>query len=513
MRTPSSISRRTPHRFDRLAQLVGRLSEQARAALAERLGIDPRALAALRIALGSLILLDLLLRARSIEAFYTDTGVLPRAALADIYPTISRLSLHALSGTLWWQALLFAIAGCVAVALVLGYRTRLATAASFLLLVSLHIRNPVVLNGGDVVFRRLLLWSCFLPLGRRWSVDAVRRTTARVRGSGRAPTHSPIVGVASAALLLQVVTIYTSNVLFKLEHDVWLSGSAVERALAMEQFSTAVGDLLVQLPLLPELANWMWLGLLASAPLLVLFTGRIRATHATLFAGMHVGMLVTMVLGIFPLVLVAALLVFLPPSVWAAVESRLPVQSTRREGRVARSASDGGHPSISLRRRISSQFATVVVVLLVLLATTWNLAALGVIVIDSPTEPSLSPSDHRWAMFTAPGTTDVQLHYQATLASGDRVDALETASFAPAGTVGAQTGYPTARWRKYLVSLRYDDPAGLDDDLARGLCTRVATDTGRSVESVSMTAAHQPTHVSDRQSGTLYDLGTYECGH
>lgn len=510
MRTPSSLPRRTLHRFGYLTKTVGRLTRQARSALGERLGIDPRALAALRIALGSLVLLDLVLRARSIEAFYTDTGVFPRAALAGSYPAVSRFSVHALSGALWWQALLFLVAGCVAVALVVGYRTRLATVVSLVLLVSLHLRNPVVLNAGDVVFRRLLLWSCFLPLGRRWSLDAVRRTSPQVTGSGRAASHSRIVGVASAALLLQVVTVYTTNVLFKLRSDVWLSGSAVERALAMEKFSMPLGDLLVQLPLL-ELVNWLWLGLLASAPLLVLFTGRARTIHAALFAFVHVGMLVTMALGIFPLVLIAALLVFLPAPVWSTVESRLSVQSSAREGRMGRSATDGGQPPFPLHRRIGSMLPRVFVVLLVVMATAWNLAALGVVAQESPDELSVSPSEQRWDMFASPGTTDLEMHAQATLASGERVDALESASFTPVGTVEAQTGYPTARWRKYLVSLRYDDPAGLDDDLARGLCNRVAADTEQSVESVSITAEHQPTHVSDRQGGTLHDLGTYDC--
>jgi divalent metal cation (Fe/Co/Zn/Cd) transporter len=94
-----------------------------RETLAARFGVDTRALAAVRVAIGSILLVDLLLRVRYIEAFYTRGGVLPRAANAALYPTLSSLSLHALSGAVWLQWALFAAAAVLAVLLVVGYRT------------------------------------------------------------------------------------------------------------------------------------------------------------------------------------------------------------------------------------------------------------------------------------------------------------------------------------------------------------------------------------------------------
>lgn len=512
---PSTTGPVYSHRLDAVCQRSARLRDRIGPVLADRVGIDIRALAALRIALGTLVLVDLALRARSLRAFYTDAGVFPRSALADIYPTLSQFSLHTLSGALWWQALLFLVAATIAIALVLGYRTRFATLLSLVLLVSLHIRNPVVLNAGDVVFRRLLLWSCFLPLGRRWSLDARRKQDADTGKAAPDCPDSRVVTLASAALLLQVATIYTTNVLFKVRSEVWLSGTAVERALAMGKFSTPLADLLVDVPLVLELLNWGWLGLLASAPLLVLATGRLRTLHVALFVSVHVGMLATMAIGIFPLVLLAGMLPFLPTTLWEAVEARLPALPSRMNPRQTRSATDGGQspsgPLCSARRSVA-RITPVVVVLLVAIAATWNLAALGVVALDTPGESTLSPSTQRWDMFAGPGTMDLQMHPTATLDSGERVDALESASFAPNGVVDSFTGYPSARWRKYLVSLRYDDPPGLEEDLATGLCRAVEANTGRSVESVSITAEHQPTRVSDRQTGALHDLGTYECG-
>jgi hypothetical protein len=46
---------------------------------------------------------------------------------------------------------------------------------SFLMLVSVHGRNPTLMQGGDHLMRAMLFWSIFLPLGARWSFDAAGR--------------------------------------------------------------------------------------------------------------------------------------------------------------------------------------------------------------------------------------------------------------------------------------------------------------------------------------------------
>ena len=47
--------------------------------------------------------------------------------------------------------------------LILG--VRLNTVISFVLLVSLHFRAPVLTQGGDMLLVAMLFWSLFLPLG------------------------------------------------------------------------------------------------------------------------------------------------------------------------------------------------------------------------------------------------------------------------------------------------------------------------------------------------------------
>nr|WP_241981555.1 HTTM domain-containing protein [Halorubrum sp. GN11_10-6_MGM] len=348
----------------RLSAAVRRLS----AALAARTAVDTRALAAFRIGLGAILIADLLRRARSLTAFYTDAGVLPRRALFADYS--GAYSLHALSGESWAVASLFAVAGVVALALLVGYRTRLATAVSWLLLLSLQARNPMVLNAGDALLAMLLFWGFFLPLGSRWSVDALRRADAAGgHGGGSASDHGAAAGdsasdadtgrrrgpavatVASMGVLLQILVMYVTNAVHKLEGDLWLGGEAVAYVMQADHFTYHLGNHLGQFPALLRAATFVWVALLFASPLLVVLTGIPRAALASLFVGTHLGMAATMRIDLFPIISVVGFLPFFQTPVWDAAERgldrfgpsetldrwRARLESAGGEARVARS--------------------------------------------------------------------------------------------------------------------------------------------------------------------------------
>src|SRR5689334_14974245 len=137
--------------------------------------IDLRSLAAFRIAVGLILIWDLIMRSRDMTAHYTDEGVLPRTVLMDNYLSLRPyLSVHILHGSLTFQTLMFCIAGLCALAMTLGYRSRPATIACWFLTCSLHARNPLIVHGGDDLLRVMLFWAMFVPLGARWSIDAGR---------------------------------------------------------------------------------------------------------------------------------------------------------------------------------------------------------------------------------------------------------------------------------------------------------------------------------------------------
>lgn len=475
-----------------------------RAALAERVGIDARGLAALRVYVGLLLCVDLLLRARDLRAFYTDSGVLPRAVHAELYPTLARVSLHTLSGALWWQALLFAVAFGFAVALAVGYRTRLSAVVSWLLLASLQARNYYVLNGGDTVLLVVLFVALFLPLGRRWSLDA-RAGDSLPESDGR------VVGFGTAALLTQVVLIYATNAVFKFRSDAWMSGEAVPRVFQVDRFVIFLGEYISEFTALLVAINWLWVAMLVASPLLLLTRRWLRATLVAAFMGAHLAMRLTMDLSIFSEAMVAGLLVFLPPIVWDRIETAVEPYERRLTGWLdARPGLDAAlrppNPVLPARLRGGAARALPVATATVLVVgLLWQVAAVGVVA--TPETSPVEPEDHSWKLF-APNPPAGDGWYVTTgrLASGEEIDVYPHADTGFERPDDIAETYPNARWRKYLTGLRLGSETRVEA-FAEYLC-RTGTDGDERLTEVDIVFVYEDIRTGER---TRHDLGTYRC--
>jgi hypothetical protein len=501
-------------------------------ALARRVGIDVRALAAFRVTLGVLLVADLALRSRNLVAFYTDRGALPRSALRAAAPALSRLSLHAVSGEAWVQALLFALAAVVALALLVGYRTRAATLLSLLLLLSLHFRNPYVLNGGDGVFRRLLVWSVFLPLGGRLSVDALRRRR-RAGGPGsddRADDDSAgdrVANLATAGLLLQVIVVYASNAVLKSRGALWTSGDAIAYVFSLRQLTVLLGDRLAADPVPLRPLGELWFVMLVASPLLILLTGRPRALLVGLFAAMHAGMALFLKLGIFPAVSVVALVPFLPPAVWDAAERRdtgpfrdrasgTGLDPSRWRDRIDWIVPPTGLPGVprsvvawlgGWRRWLGRPLLACMLAFVLL----WNAAALGFVGPPAAVTEFRDPTENRWSMFAPePPRVDGWFVAPAQLESGGRADAWNggPVRWDPPPDVSAT--YPTARWRKYLENVRRED-APLGRPFAAYLCRRWNAAHPTDATAVRVVYVEQSTRLSGPEPTRRVELARRSC--
>ncbi len=273
--------------------------------IVELCGIDLRALAALRITLAVIVLLDLAHRAPDIPTLYGGEGVLPLEA-------VEATSLHTLNGSVVFVAMLFVLHGLCAVMMLVGYHTWLGNALTWFLLVSLHMRNMSVNNSGDHLLTLLLFWGLFLPLGARASLDS---RLARPR----TPVARTVVGVATVALMLQILYPYVFSAIAK-SYEVWVTeGLAIYNALSLDVYTKPAGRLLLRWPRLVEAMSPVtyWFELfgpfLAFVPFL---TPWFRGITALLFIGFHVSLQFSFELSVFAWVCMAMWLVFLPPSFW-----------------------------------------------------------------------------------------------------------------------------------------------------------------------------------------------------
>ncbi|MGB3573549.1 MAG: HTTM domain-containing protein [Phormidesmis sp.] len=286
----------------------------------DRYSLDVRSLALLRIGLALVILTDLLTRAGDLTAHYTDLGVVPRAVLNDGLLKSGYWSLHALSGSPWVQGLLFLVAGLAAIAMLIGYHSRVAVIVSWILLISLHNRNPLLIFAADDVLRAVMFWAMFLPLGAAYSVDRAMNTATR-------PVPLRIFSGATVALMVQQCFIYIFSAVFKTTNtDWWPDGTAVYYSLSYDQYVTALGHFLLRLGPLLTIFTLFTLVLEWVGPLLLwspIKNDVCRMVAIAIFISLHAGFGLTLNLGIFPFLSIFTWLAFIPTSFWESLAERV----------------------------------------------------------------------------------------------------------------------------------------------------------------------------------------------
>ncbi|HBQ99665.1 MULTISPECIES: DCC1-like thiol-disulfide oxidoreductase family protein [unclassified Roseofilum] len=282
-------------------------------------GLDLRSFALFRIGLSLVLIADLLIRSRDIRDLYSNEGVLPTPVLFELLKP-GYWSIHALSGQTIVQALLFSFALLMALGMLVGYRTRLATIASWALLISLHNRHPFVIFAADDVIRALMFWAMFLPLGATYSIDSALN-------SSREKLPKRILTGATFALHFQQCYIYMFSAAFKVSSSIWFpDGDAVYYAFSFDQYATPVAEWGLNFPPLMTLATHATLVIEWLGPLLLFVPFRtpiVRTLTVITFILLHISFGLGFEIGIFPFLSSASWLVFLPSEFWDYLEKRV----------------------------------------------------------------------------------------------------------------------------------------------------------------------------------------------
>jgi len=272
--------------------------------------LDTRSLAAFRIGLGAILLWDLADRLPDLAAHYADDGLFPRQLLEAPFWNLGwHWSLHALSGDVLWQGFLFALAGLAALALLLGWKTRLATLLCWIFLCSLHARNPAVLHGGDALIRVLLYFAIFLPLNARWALDKAASTVGGQR----------VFNIASVGVGFQLMLVYLCSVFFKTGPMWRQSFGGVWYAFNYDFIAKPLAARLTQFPVFLKGLTVVTLMLELLGPLLILVSGRrpwLRMTVVAAFWLLHLGIFMTLSIGSFSVVCMLTWLLLVPAQVW-----------------------------------------------------------------------------------------------------------------------------------------------------------------------------------------------------
>jgi hypothetical protein len=131
----------------------------------------------------------------------------------------------------------------------LGYKTRIFSILSFILIVSFQQRNVNMLSSADLLLRILFMIVMFAPTANVFSLDSL---IARIKGK---PLPRDVSPWAHRLIQIQIAVVYISTVIAKSKGITWLDGSAV-------YYSTRLIDL-TRFPV-PFLLDWKWFLILST---------------------------------------------------------------------------------------------------------------------------------------------------------------------------------------------------------------------------------------------------------
>ncbi|MGB6205800.1 HTTM domain-containing protein [Mycobacterium sp.] len=212
-----------------------------------------------------------------------------------------------------WAALLLS-----SLLLTIGWHSRLAALAVFVLIMSFQHRDPLVWNSGDVAVRIEALVLALSPCGSALSLDQ-----ARSAGIFWSAQQRPQWAVR--LLQVQMSLIYLASALSKIDGSTWPQGTAVSYALRLP-------DLVLLSPphwatnsaLLMNAATWGTLAVELSLAFLV-WNRRLRPWVLAAGVVMHTMIMISIAAGFFTLAMFVLYLAFIPPE----TVQRLPSNAKR----------------------------------------------------------------------------------------------------------------------------------------------------------------------------------------
>ncbi len=340
--------------------------------------LDSRPLGVFRIAFAALLLKDALYRLPLAYDFYSDSGVVPRAALLEL-ARADRFSLMDAMPHAWMAALFFILWAVVAALLLVGCRTRLMTVLSFIILMSVHDRNVYVLTGADTMMRVMSFWMLFVPLGQYYSVDA---WLARRRGK---PLPTTVDAFPVRMMQLQVALVYVFAGLLKLLGDTWREGDALAYVLQLDTmllppgvwFRGVAPDGLLRVLTYGTILVELSFVALVFAPVA---QPPLRLLGLALGAALHLGIGILLSIPDFSLVMLISYLLFLEPE-WIVAAERWLRRRLNRSLPASLPQAVGGNPDAMDSPQVhwtpSRRLLTVFLAVMMLGAIWWNVDYLG----------------------------------------------------------------------------------------------------------------------------------------
>ena len=414
---------------------------------------DLRSLALFRILLGMLVLTDLVFRLPSLVDMYTGEGLFTRELSFQFYDSHFENTWPGFLWSLFWISdspvftySLFGIAAVAAVMMVLGKWTKIATVVCWLMIASLHVRNPMVTSSGDFMFKMMLLWSVFLPLDAKWSLS---RPSAQADKN----TSGQVASIATASYLFQLFVLYFFSGIAKW-NEIWLSGDAMEYVLRLNIYIREFGHWLLQFPGLLKMTSWVTL----IAEVFLIWTLFVawknsfwRLFSMLLFVSFHIGITLSMGIGLFSWICIVAWVPLIPGNVWNRVfRSHNPDSEIIDSVDSEESEASELKPQDKSTMQLASDMFCVVALVITLI---WNIS--NIESFDKLRLPVMEQVGYQLAinqqfqMFGEPPSENPWFVYEGRLPGGKTVDLWTNEEVNHAKPNSGLNRFPRFHWRKF----------------------------------------------------------------
>ncbi len=338
----------------------------------------------------------------------------------------------------WYQQMLLVGLFVAAAGLALGCRPKPCLCVCWLLVISLHTRNPFILYGGDHVLRLLLFWLVLLPWSPQLSQRAVFFSPHEVRQ------------VFSPGLVAQMLMIYVFTALHKSGSDWRVDATALQHALSIQSLRTWIGDIVhgSSPPWLLSLGTHAGLMIEEFGPLAIACLSKAQTPRTLLVLIMmafHLSLALLFKLAFFQAVMIVLWCAFLPPGFWQfwlASRNRCLVTD---------------QPS----HRFPAAWKLLVVAALVSYCLAWNISTLPLAATSTVPSCLQAPGyllriDQHWGLFSPNvQTEDGWLFLEGETPDGRRaaINGYADSLVQPGAMQDLRHAYRSRFWREYHMTL------------------------------------------------------------
>lgn len=216
---------------------------------------------------------------------------------------------------LFWAWYLIAIA--LAVAFVLGWRTRAVTPLLFIFYTAINAQNTPISDGGNYFIRIMLIYLIFADISRRWSLDSRRR---RKKGLGETQTGTVLHNLALVLVVGQLCLVYLEAGLYKVQGSLWQDGTAIYYPVQSEAYGVFpwLADLLTFSSWAVVLVTYFTVIVQIAFPFLLFHRVTRRIALVSILA-MHLGIAVVMGLPFFSGIMASADAVLVGGATWVTI--------------------------------------------------------------------------------------------------------------------------------------------------------------------------------------------------